>query len=228
MGNCCSGCLGRNRKNFFRSRYTVDTEMGIEFQNLMDEEASATEINRTISDHEREVLKSGLYEQLVHEQKKIDAEIDAQLAKQEEELRLEEEAYAAAKREAARASKLQKQKMQEAKATKSQNGSKSWLGEDENEWDVAGGEDDFEMFLASVRARSLKTRAQNSGMQSVVNKPKRSMTEEELTRMTGAQDSEKTSPESAELEWENDFVSAEELENELLINEDSRTSLVDR
>ncbi|XP_023931881.1 AP-1 complex-associated regulatory protein-like, partial [Lingula anatina] len=124
----------------------------------------------------------------------------------------------------------------------------------------AGGEDDFEMFLASVRARSLKTRAQNSvtdspstssstqtkdrshtegssidleweheaGMQSVVNKPKRSMTEEELTRMTGAQDSEKTSPESAELEWENDFVSAEELENELLINEDSRTSLVDR
>ena len=59
------------------------------------------------------------------------------LARQEEELRLEEEKFYEAKREAARIAKLQKKKEQTAKSKNATTkGGKSWLGEDENEWDM--------------------------------------------------------------------------------------------
>lgn len=57
------------------------------------------------------------------------------LAQQEEELRLEEEKFYEAKREAARIAKLQKAKEKRAK-TSAPSGSKSWLGENEKDWDV--------------------------------------------------------------------------------------------
>lgn len=57
------------------------------------------------------------------------------LAQQEEELRLEEEKFYEAKREAARIAKLQKAKEKKAK-TSAPSGSKSWLGENEKDWDV--------------------------------------------------------------------------------------------
>lgn len=59
------------------------------------------------------------------------------LAQQEEELRLEEEKFYEAKREAARIAKLQKAKEKRAK-TSAPSGSKSWLGENEKDWDVWG------------------------------------------------------------------------------------------
>lgn len=59
------------------------------------------------------------------------------LAQQEEELRLEEEKFYEAKREAARIAKLQKAKEKKAK-TSAPSGSKSWLGENEKDWDVWG------------------------------------------------------------------------------------------
>ncbi|CAE1275472.1 unnamed protein product [Acanthosepion pharaonis] len=85
-----------------------------------------------------------------------------QLAKQEEELRMEEEAYYEARREAARIARLQRVAKEQAAKNFSKIGAtgRSWLGDNENEWDVAGGEDDFEMFLASVKARSLSARTQ--------------------------------------------------------------------
>jgi hypothetical protein len=57
------------------------------------------------------------------------------LARQEEALRREEEAYVEAKREAARSAKLQRAKEEAAKKNATINGSRSWLGEDE-EWEV--------------------------------------------------------------------------------------------
>lgn len=60
-----------------------------------------------------------------------------QLSKQEEELRAEEEAYYEAKREAARIAKLQKVKEKAAKGKNATTkGGRSWLGDDENEWEV--------------------------------------------------------------------------------------------
>lgn len=58
-----------------------------------------------------------------------------QLAQQEEDLRLEEEAYYEAKREAARIAKLQRAKEKAAKQNAAINGSRTWLGDDE-EWEV--------------------------------------------------------------------------------------------
>ena len=58
-----------------------------------------------------------------------------QLAEQEEELRKEEEAYFEAKREANRIAKLQRAKDQAAKKNATTDGSRSWLGEDQ-EWEV--------------------------------------------------------------------------------------------
>ncbi|KAJ8318882.1 hypothetical protein KUTeg_003973 [Tegillarca granosa] len=112
-----------------------------------------------VTDRERQLLSSKQYTELINEQKKLDNELDKKLAEQEEEIRKEEEAYYEARREAARIAKLQKAKEEAAKAKNSTKGTKSWLGDDENEWDVAGGEDDFEMFLASVKARSIKATA---------------------------------------------------------------------
>ena len=61
-----------------------------------------------------------------------------QLVRQEEELRMEEEAYYEAKREAARAAKLQRAKEQQGKsnALVPAKGGKSWVGEDESDWEV--------------------------------------------------------------------------------------------
>lgn len=58
-----------------------------------------------------------------------------QLSHQEEELKREEEAYFEAKREAAYIAKLQRAKEKTAIKNASINGSRSWLGDDE-EWEV--------------------------------------------------------------------------------------------
>lgn len=61
-----------------------------------------------------------------------------QLAKQEEELRMEEEAYYEARREAARIARLQRVAKEQAAKNFSKIGAtgRSWLGDNENEWDV--------------------------------------------------------------------------------------------
>ena len=63
-----------------------------------------------------------------------------QLVRQEEELRMEEEAYYEAKREAARVARMQKMKEQASKQQSSalvlRNGPKAWIGEDESDWEV--------------------------------------------------------------------------------------------
>ncbi|XP_077999437.1 uncharacterized protein LOC144452255 isoform X2 [Glandiceps talaboti] len=82
-----------------------------------------------------------------------------QLNRQEEVVKVEEEAYIAAKKEAARVARQKKREEEKKKANGRPPG---WLGGDESEWDVAGGEDDFEMFLENVKARSLNVQTNNN------------------------------------------------------------------
>ncbi|XP_052823435.1 AP-1 complex-associated regulatory protein isoform X5 [Octopus bimaculoides] len=242
MGNCITQCCGKDKRKYLRTRYSVDRDFSIEFENLMDDEAVQDEMNKPLTDFEKQLLSEKQYRGLVHEQKKIDAEIEAQLAKQEEELRMEEEAYYEARREAARIVRLQRI-AKEQQATKTHT-DRSWLGDNENDWDVAGGEDDFEMFLASVKARSLSARTQlrqacywnllvtpsisraldlsvatsvtEGGI--IPHKAPRSATEENLVALAAQEMLHPTSPaNSAELEWDNDYVSADVLEREQLL-----------
>ncbi|KAK7498596.1 hypothetical protein BaRGS_00010256 [Batillaria attramentaria] len=171
------------------------------------------------------------------------------LAQQEEELKREEEAYFEAKREASRVAKLQRAKEKAAKKNATINGSRSWLGDDE-EWEVAGGEDDFEIFLANVKARSLAARAQvnagdgqGSSSSSTVHTKDRSLTEgssldlewdheagvePELRPLSHTEEdladwaslhktNAPSSLHSSDLEWDDSFVSADELERRQLL-----------
>ena len=68
----------------------------------------------------------------------------SQLVRQEEELREEEEAYYEAKREAAQAAKLQRQKELANKSSvttalvpkNGAGGNRGWVGEDDSDWEV--------------------------------------------------------------------------------------------
>lgn len=246
MGNCIARCFGiaDRRRKYLRTRYSVERDFSIEFENLMEDDPVQDEVTRLVTEREKQLLASKQYTNLIHEQKRIDAEIDSKLAQQEEELRLEEEKFYEAKREAARIAKLQKAKEKKAK-TSAPSGSKSWLGENEKDWDVAGGEDDFELFLANVKARSLKTTARlregdgqssNSSGQTTTHSKDRSQADgssldlewehEEGTDGLGQVKKDKSSADenaisssstqerqspvnSNDLEWDNDFVSAE-------------------
>ena len=55
---------------------------------------------------------------------------------EEEIIRAEEEKFYEAKREAARVAKLQKEKETQAKHKNPSKTGKSWLGDDETEWEV--------------------------------------------------------------------------------------------
>eukprot|EP00105_Crassostrea_gigas_P044823 XP_019928971.1 PREDICTED: AP-1 complex-associated regulatory protein isoform X2 [Crassostrea gigas] len=232
MGNCIARCFGiaDRRRKYLRTRYSVERDFSIEFENLMEDDPVQDEVTRGQLELRTAPFTVSRYVRV--------------LAQQEEELRLEEEKFYEAKREAARIAKLQKAKEKKAK-TSAPSGSKSWLGENEKDWDVAGGEDDFELFLANVKARSLKTTARlregdgqssNSSVQTTTHSKDRSQADgssldlewehEEGTDGLGQVKKDKSSADenaisssstqerqspvnSNDLEWDNDFVSAE-------------------
>lgn len=160
MGNCISRCLGRfdKRRKYLNTRYDVEREASIEFENLMDDDAAQNEMSKLVTEREKQLISSRRYNTLVQEQKVIDAEVDLKLQREEEELRREEEAYYEAKQEAARIAELRRAKDEQARLKTTSNGPKTWTADD-GDWEVAGGEDDFEKFLAGVKARSLRNTA---------------------------------------------------------------------
>lgn len=219
----------------------------------MDDDNNEDETTRLVTEKEKQLLLTKHYTDIVSQQKIIDAEIDTKLRQEEEKIRAEEEKFYEAKREAARVAKFQKAKEATAKTKTSLRPGKSWLGDDETEWEVAGGEDDFDMFLESVKARSLKnkthlnqgstdgqssTSSPLSGTQTkdksssidleweheegvVPQKRPRSSTEENLYA-TIATKSKESPVHSIELEWDNDFVSADCDTERLLSTDRSR------
>ncbi len=169
MGNLLNRCFGRvkfrNRAKYIKTRYKIEKDFTIEFDNLMDDEEvpheGASVTRNVVEAHERSLLLNKQYDILVREQKKIDIEIDAKLNEHEDQIAEEEEAFYAAKREAARIAKAQREQEKQAKAKQNSglpnSGASSeeppWVDGD-SDWDVAGGEDDFDKFLDSVKARS--------------------------------------------------------------------------
>lgn len=179
MASCVRGCWGifseelrklrrpahLRGRTYRRARYS-EKELSIEFENLIDEEDFNPRPRRILTETETELVSQKRFNELVEQQKKVDAEIDAQLSRREEDLRLEEEAYYEAKREAARVAKQAKQ-MEENKAAKEKDkrtrrgflddsSLSSWLSDDgmsvdSTELDV----EDFDAFLERVKARSL-------------------------------------------------------------------------
>lgn len=179
MASCVRGCWGifseelrkirrptsYRGRTYRRARYS-EKELSIEFENLIDEEDFEPRPRRILTETETQLISQKRFKELVEQQKKIDDEIDAKLTRQEDDLRVEEEAFYEAKREAARVAKQAKQR-EESKIAKEKEKSvrkgfledsslSSWLSDDGmsaegNELDV----EDFDAFLEKVKARSL-------------------------------------------------------------------------
>ncbi|XP_071479297.1 uncharacterized protein [Diadema antillarum] len=166
MGNCLKSCFGQvntKRNKYFTGRYN-NCNVDIEFENLIDDD-EVDRSHQVLTEEERNHLLNRRYADLVQEQQRIDAKLDRDLAVEEENARLEEEAYNAARRESARAAKQARALERQKQAGKPQsNGTaKSWLGSDAGDWEIAT-EDDFETFLESVKAKSETVRASVASM----------------------------------------------------------------
>ncbi|XP_072051375.1 uncharacterized protein [Amphiura filiformis] len=225
MGNCLGTCFGQTKKktNYFVGRYK-DYNVAIEFENLIEDENTPSSDNPVITDTERQYLLNKKFTDLEKDQRVKNAELDAELRRQEENLKIEEEAMHEAKREAARLARQARVQEQDKKKKKklTANGSvnkPSWLGDDDD-WDVAGGEDDFEMFLDSVKARSQAVRANGFSqpyqrganiLAKSTSKTTPSMTP--TSSQQAPQHQGGTKEHESDLEWDSDFVSADTIES---------------
>ncbi|KAH9491886.1 hypothetical protein Btru_029790 [Bulinus truncatus] len=253
MGNCCRRCFGivDKRRRYLQSMYTAEHEFSIEFENLMNEDAPRDEMTRLLTDRERQLLRNKQFATLAHEQHQVDADLEEKLAQDEKELEREEEAFFEAKREAARIAKMNKDKENATKNNLSSN--KAWANSDE----IAGGEDDFELFLANVKARSLATRSlvkngsgdAHSSSSSIAQIKDKSLTEASSLDMewdheagmspqrkvnTLTSDDSWSKPStvspmhSSDLEWDPDFVSAGDQESLELLKASSYSNASDK
>lgn len=103
-------CISNRADEPQRTRYRTEAVESIKFENLLTVERREKETHRPLlTDEEAQHIREGRMDRLEEELRKEDMERDAQLRLQEEALKREEEAYYAAKREAARKSRQIKQ-----------------------------------------------------------------------------------------------------------------------
>ncbi|XP_065063519.1 uncharacterized protein LOC135690026 isoform X2 [Rhopilema esculentum] len=159
----CCGCFGnlfgslqhdRKRGRWYRRARYNEREYSIE-------EDFRPSRSFVVSEEERQLVANGRYDVLIEHQKRTDAAIEEELRRQEEDLRLEEEAYTQAKNEAAKVSTQSTTKKAEKATVQSQRAFDSdeftsWLSQENlevnsPELDV----EDFDSFLEKVKARSL-------------------------------------------------------------------------
>jgi len=166
MESCgCLSSIARSlcgTKSTQRARYN-EQEYTIEFENLIEEEDFYQPSQRIVSDVEKDLLKKGKFNELLAHQEMIGRQQEEMLEQQEEDARLEDEAYIEAKREAARASKskkpLDKNALMKLRMNNSVEFSK-WLAEEQI--DVTSPNldvEDFDAFLEKVKAKSAKKNA---------------------------------------------------------------------
>ncbi len=99
-------CIGNRNEEPIGAQYKTKEVESIKFENLLLlEERERDARVPLVSDSELEHVREGRLDRLAEEQLKLDREKDEELRKQEEQLRLEEEAYYAAKRKAAKKTK---------------------------------------------------------------------------------------------------------------------------
>lgn len=203
MGNCWAHCFGLFRREanriqrgggskYFRSN-TAGEHFTIEFENLVesDEGESSQSCPRPISEEEISHLKEHRYAALSDKQVQIDEKLKAQLVAEEEKLRLEEEAVFAAQREAARLAKERKLKEGKPQRTKPRSEPES---KDPRHKSKASDED-FEVYLQSVKAQSEAFRSNRLSSETNVVTPNT----ESSWDFTS-----KTDATSLELEWEDE------------------------
>ncbi|CAG5115223.1 unnamed protein product [Candidula unifasciata] len=238
MGNCCRRCCCvLDRRKYLQSKYTAEQEFSIEFQTLMDEEPQRNEMTRKFvtlnmefifwielhllnTDNFDCICSQDLFYLLLAEQEHEDHRF-------------------AARHESVPVAHFNK----ERNATASAAINKACT--DDEDWEVAGGDDDFEIFLASVQARSLAAQsqvkngdAQSSSSSNAVTKEK-SFTEgssidlswdhetevspkrkvcQRVSEDSWSKPSTASPMHSSDLEWDPDFVSAEDNERMQLLN----------
>ncbi|CAK8676047.1 unnamed protein product [Clavelina lepadiformis] len=171
----CLGCLGilfgtRNRRRRLRHliKYKDDSErqLGVEFENLILDDSSKTNYGtdmQFITQEEKEYLSKRQYDKIIEQQRKIDEQIDKKLFEEEEQVRIEEDAYLEAEKEAERAAS-NTQKSTDANHSSGSAGDRRSLTLEEVE-------EDFEDFLEEVRSRSIAFRSQYSNKKSDAQDP---------------------------------------------------------
>ncbi|XP_056327968.1 AP-1 complex-associated regulatory protein-like [Danio aesculapii] len=203
MGNCWAHCFGLFRREanriqrgggskYFRSN-TAGEHFTIEFENLVesDEGESSQSCPRPISEEEISHLKEHRYAALSDKQVQIDEKLKAQLVAEEEKLRLEEEAVFAAQREAARLAKERKLKEGKPQRTKLRSEPES----KDSRHKPKASDEDFEVYLQSVKAQSEAFRSNRLSSETNVVTPNT----ESSWDFTS-----KTDATSLELEWEDE------------------------
>ncbi|XP_067933884.1 AP-1 complex-associated regulatory protein-like [Watersipora subatra] len=157
MGNCW--CVKAFYKRRVLRQYTsLDSGAGPvhEAEDLFDDDdgdglmsSTASPSAAAITENEKLLLRSKNYAAIISSQKTFDEQIDKQLAEQEEKLKREEE-------ELLKLRRSQQSRVGTGASSKSSNPDSDvpWSADDGNsEWNVAGGENDFDMFLDAISTR---------------------------------------------------------------------------
>ncbi|XP_030046713.1 AP-1 complex-associated regulatory protein [Microcaecilia unicolor] len=211
MGLCWTQCCGLFSREAGRlqrgggSKYFRTCSTGehftIEFENLVesDEGESPESSQRPLSEEEITALNARHYNSIAEKQKACDIKLQAELASQEEKLRLEEEALYAAQREAARATKqrklLEQYRLQwikqRAQASKSGDNQKSTTAEE-----------DFESYLQSLKSQYEPFRSSRLSSEATVLTPNTESSCDLTTKTKSVSGNDDSA--SLDLEWEDE------------------------
>nr|CAB3222082.1 AP-1 complex-associated regulatory protein [Phallusia mammillata] len=162
----CFGCLGiifgnrrRQRlRHLVKYKDDVSRNIGVEFENLMLDEHKPNYGSDlpVITQEEREYIAKRDYNKIIEEQKKVDEQINKQLFEEEEQIRVEEESFLEAQREAERATSMTLSLKEKAAGLSTPGGDST----SRHSLTLEEVEDDFEDFLEEVRSRSIAFRNQ--------------------------------------------------------------------
>ncbi|XP_067847099.1 AP-1 complex-associated regulatory protein isoform X2 [Heptranchias perlo] len=210
MGNCWTRCFRLFRKEANRiqrgggSKYFRTSSIGehftIEFENLVEsDEAESPGFNqRPINEDEVQILHNRQYDAITQKQMAVDTQLQIELAAQEEQLRIEEDAFYAAQREAARAAK-QKKLLEQQRLQKMKQKAKSTANPDQQKGEA--GEEDFESYLQHAKSQSEAFRNQHRISSEPTILTPNTESSCDLTTKTKSTNDDST---SLDLEWEDE------------------------
>ncbi|XP_069782292.1 AP-1 complex-associated regulatory protein isoform X2 [Narcine bancroftii] len=193
-----------NSRRCFRSKYFRTSSVGqhftIEFENLVesDETESPGSNQRPINEDEVEILHKKQYDTLTQKQVAVDTQLQTELAAQEEQLRIEEEAFYAAQRETARAAK-QKKLLEQQRLQKMKQKAKSAVTPDQQKGETE--EEDFESYLQQAKSQSEAFRNQHRILAEPALLTPNTESSCDLTTKTKSTNDDST---SLDLEWEDE------------------------
>ncbi|XP_059820883.1 AP-1 complex-associated regulatory protein isoform X1 [Hypanus sabinus] len=209
MGNCWARCMRLFRKEANRiqrgggSKYFRTTSLGehftIEFENLVesDETESPGSNQRPVSEDEVQILHDRQYDALTQKQAAVDKQIQSELAAQEEQLRIEEEAFYAAQREAARAAK-QKKLLEQQRLQKTKQPTKSAASPDQQNGETG---EELDTYLQHAKSQSEAFRNQHRVFAEPALLTPNTESSCDLTTKTKSTNDDST---SLDLEWEDE------------------------